>query len=137
MTDTNTPHGIDVPTREEVEAVAKRLEGAIEHSSLYNNAKNAVLDAITALRALSEERERSQWVAVSGVEVDGLYGFNPDWVDADFCPQGIREIAMAGDRWVSARWDAVHDCWNMDIESQPTHVVNRFPLSPPTTKETP
>ena len=49
MTDTNTPHGKDVPTREEVEGICERLCD-IETVSI------ACQEAIEALRALSEER---------------------------------------------------------------------------------
>lgn len=42
-----------------------------------------------------------------------VLGYHPDWVDADFCADGIRECFLFGDgsEWQSARWDGYSDQW--------------------------
>lgn len=62
---------------------------------------------------------------------DALYGFNAEWIDEDFCPSGVREIAYMGDHFISSKWDGCHDVWTIDERSQPTHVMRRFPVRPP------
>ncbi|WP_157665591.1 hypothetical protein [Marinobacter salarius] len=42
-----------------------------------------------------------------------VLGYHPDWVDEDFCPDGVRECFTFGDgtEWQSARWDGYSDLW--------------------------
>lgn len=49
-------------------------------------------------------------------------GFHEDWVDDDFNPNGARECHRYGDgtQYQSARWNGVHDCWDVD-DQPPTH----------------
>jgi len=42
-----------------------------------------------------------------------VMGYHPDWIDEDFCKDGIRECFLFGDgsEWQSARWDGYCDQW--------------------------
>lgn len=42
-----------------------------------------------------------------------VMGYHPDWIDEDFCKDGIRECFLFGDgsEWQSARWDGYSDQW--------------------------
>lgn len=55
-----------------------------------------------------------------------VLGYNPEWVNEDFNPKGVREcFASDGgeDGWISAKWDSDSDCYNTDYISVPTHVI--------------
>lgn len=71
----------------------------------------AELAAVTAAR----DGLLNPWVSVGerlpedGVEV---IGYHPDWIDADFNPEGIRVCFQNdGERWHSARWYDSQDCY--------------------------
>lgn len=54
-------------------------------------------------------------------------GWNKNWIDEDFNPEGIRECFLQDKGgWVSARWNAQHDCWDNDEETSPTMWKQRF-----------
>ena len=74
----------------------------------------------------SEPAER--WIPCSERLPDGIpvvIGFNPDWIDDDFNPKGVRECALYGDgtEWMTARWCDLHDQWHTtyEHEAEPTH----------------
>lgn len=50
--------------------------------------------------------------------------YHPDWIDPDFCPDGIREGFYNGngtpEDWTSARWNNDQDVWVCDHQ-QPAH----------------
>jgi hypothetical protein len=55
-----------------------------------------------------------------------LLGYNPDWIDEDFNPTGVRECFTYDDgtRWMSARWENDQGGWSTSDEA-PTHWVLR------------
>lgn len=68
-----------------------------------------------------------QWIDITieipkiGVPVDL---FNPEWIDEDFNPEGIREgckTDMPDQPWVSCVWNSSYDEYNTDEVSSPTH----------------
>lgn len=63
-----------------------------------------------------------------------VLGYHPDWVDEDFCADGIRECFTFGDgsEWQSAKWDGYSDMWVVE-DGAPT--VWTLHPSPPTTGE--
>ena len=59
-----------------------------------------------------------------------LIGYNPDWIDVDFNPDGIRECCLCGDdgsgtSWVSAAWCDEQDMYDTDESSAPTYWMHR------------
>lgn len=59
-----------------------------------------------------------------------ILGYNEKWIDGDFNPEGIRECFMNDDNsWNSAYWDNDLDTWCNDMETMPTHWMQR-PLYP-------
>jgi hypothetical protein len=59
-----------------------------------------------------------------------VLGYNKQWIDEDYEPEGIREAFMQDDGdWLSAKWNNSMDCWITDDETKPTHWMQR-PKSP-------
>lgn len=69
-----------------------------------------------------------------GVEV---IGFNPEWIDEDFNPNGTRACTYFDECWISAKWNDYSDSYNSRDSESPTHwclvpsfkkVINSKPL---------
>lgn len=59
-----------------------------------------------------------------------LYGYSSKWVDGDSCPQGIRELAYLGDKYISSKWCMTFDEWVTDEDTQPEYILEQFPSLP-------
>lgn len=46
--------------------------------------------------------------------------FSRDWIDEDFCPDGVREGVYFDEIFVSAKWNNIHDCYDTKTDI-PTH----------------
>jgi len=46
--------------------------------------------------------------------------FSRDWIDEDFCPDGVREGVYFDEIFVSAKWNSIHDCYDTKTDI-PTH----------------
>lgn len=61
----------------------------------------------------------TEWKPAHGMSDDlpligePVMGYHRDWIDEDFCKDGIRECFLFGDgsEWQSARWDGYSDQW--------------------------
>ncbi len=55
-----------------------------------------------------------------------VIGFNPEWIDEDFNPEGTRVCFQtdSGEKgWCSAKWIDNQDCYHADFESAPTYII--------------
>jgi hypothetical protein len=65
-----------------------------------------------------------KWIALKdqvppiGIE---YLGFNPEWIDEDYNPKGIRVWFHDDLGWYSAKYNNTHDCWDTTEEEKPTH----------------
>lgn len=51
-----------------------------------------------------------------------VIGFSDQWMHEDYNPNGVRECFLMDDgSWVSAEWNNVHDCYDTDTDTAPTH----------------
>lgn len=46
--------------------------------------------------------------------------FSRDWIDEDFCPDGVREGVYFDGIFISAKWNNIHDCYDTKTDI-PTH----------------
>lgn len=67
------------------------------------------------------------WTADLSPEHGSTLGFHPDWIDADACPDGIRPISYAGDKWASWKWSMCQDYF-YETDDQP--LLIKIPISP-------
>jgi len=105
------------------------LEQTIEGLRLDN-------DEIPKLQARIEELEaKDRWIPVGDPvappEGQSLLLFNPEWIDEDFNPTGVREGFCGPDNWFSAFWFDYQDCYETDTQP-PTHWK---PVCPPQEKD--
>lgn len=75
-------------------------------------------------RAESEEVEPT-WIPVDEQSPDDgdqvpVIGYNPDWVDEDTNPEGVRECFLGGGGWINAEWNSYQDVYETR-ETAPTH----------------
>lgn len=85
----------------------------------------------TALAKVKELEAQSAWRPIESAPKDGteVLGWHPEWVNAEFSPDGIRSCIHDGERWCSAHWvDDDFNILHMGDHIQPTHWQ---PLPPP------
>lgn len=110
-----------------------------EYTEVVCGNASAVLkdgEFMSAAEIVGELRVACRWTLCSSVlppETVPVLGYNPDWVDGDFNPKGVRECVLYGDgtQWMTARWCDAHDCWitTYDHEAIPTHWME-YPKPP-------
>lgn len=58
-----------------------------------------------------------------------VLGYNPNWIHADFNPEGFRECFVGvredtgEEGWISAKWNSCHDTWVNCEKDEPTHIM--------------
>lgn len=71
-------------------------------------------------RQLIDLMKREAWIKTEDAEnICYTLGYNPAWVCEDFCPDGVRPLSYAGDKWASWKWDNSQDCF-WETDEQPT-----------------
>ncbi len=85
---------------------------------------------------LEDYNKMNNWIKIEETTVIDydfeVIGFNPEWVDEDFNPDGTRICFQtdAGEKgWCSSKWIDYQDCYYADHKSAPTHVM-RIPVTP-------
>lgn len=70
------------------------------------------------------------WIKINDTKIIDydfeVIGFNPEWIDEDFNPEGTRVCfkADSGEKgWCSAKWNNCHDCYDEDYNTAPTHYM--------------
>ena len=94
-------------------------EMSVDEDAPYKH--RAMMDRAHALLSTptTPQPEGDGWKPAHGVSDElpevgkPVLGYHPDWVDVDFCADGIRECFLFGDgsEWQSARWDGYSDQW--------------------------
>ena len=122
---------------------------ALASCESYEPKNKANADFIAAARTLLPDlanrleaaRKAIEWQPIETAPRDGtvFLGYSEEWIDADFCPDGIRECFLNGGPgpdgiWTSAKWDNCNDTWWPDEETKPTHwmPLPTPPALPPT-----
>lgn len=71
-------------------------------------------------KALRDRLQSQQWVRVEDdlpdINKGVVLAWHPEWVDEDYCSDGIREAFVYDDGtlWQSAKWDGYSDQWIVD-----------------------
>lgn len=110
------------------------------HASFYEECINptteeeikhnlSIVNELAEIREAIEEREdrlvdvRDLWHPIHKLIPDvgvPVLGFNPNWIDADFCPTGIREChRFDDDIWVYSVWNNSQDCFDTEDREKP------------------
>lgn len=95
----------------------KKNPTAIERITNDFDRKKFIAGALAVQRWIPINEEKP----AIGIPVDL---FNPEWIDEDFNPEGIREgckTDMADQPWVSCVWNSSFDEYVTDEISSPTH----------------
>lgn len=76
----------------------------------------------------------TEWIAMADKPLDQnemeVIAFHPEWIDADFNPNGTRVGFIGGEgTFISSRWIDYQDTYENDEEYMPTHYM-LMPLNP-------
>ena len=115
----------------------KTKEEFLKNTDFYGNGifdnEEIKEDVLLLMEAFANQ---SKWISVEDELPEGdsiknpreieVIGFNKSWIDPDFNPLGQRSCTYFDGGWISAKWNACHDCYisveeDTNRDAIPTH----------------